>query len=55
MRLRTVNSVLGSLRIEKLQPSPTVVAGMKSCVLGEDTPQHLLQETIKRHAQISRR
>lgn len=54
MRARAVDSVLGSLRIEKLHPSKAVVSGMKSCVLGQDTTKHLLQETINRHAQIRR-
>lgn len=54
MRAKAVGNVLGSLRIEKLTPSNLVVSGMKSCVLGQDTPQHLLQEAIKRHAQIRR-
>jgi hypothetical protein len=54
MRARAVDSVLGSLRIEKLHPSKVVVSGMKSCVLGQDTTTHLLQETINHHAQIRR-
>lgn len=53
-RNKTVGSILGTLRIEKLHPSSTVVSGMKSCVLGKDTTKHLLQEAINSHAQIRR-
>jgi hypothetical protein len=54
MRAKAVGSILGSLRIEKLTPSNLVVSGMNSCIQGQDTTQHLLQETIKYHAQIRR-
>lgn len=51
-RDKIVGSILGSLRIEDLQPSTEVIAGMKACVAGQDTTQHLLVQVKSRHAKI---
>lgn len=51
-RDKIVGSILGSLRIEDLQPSAEVIAGMKACIAGQDTTQHLLEQAKKRHAKI---
>jgi hypothetical protein len=53
-RNKTVDSILGTLRIEKLQPSSAVISGMRSCVLGQESTQHLLQEAISSHVKIRR-
>lgn len=51
-RDKIVGSILGTLRIEQLQPSAEVVEGMKACVAGQDTTQHLLEQAKSRHAKI---
>lgn len=53
-RNRAVNSVLGTLRIEKLQPSDEVISGMRACVLGRDTTSHVMEGVINRHVKVHR-
>jgi hypothetical protein len=53
-RTRVVGSVLGTLRIERLQPSEEVILGMRACVLGRDTTSHLLEEIMSRHVKVRR-
>jgi hypothetical protein len=53
-RSRVVNSILGTLRIEKLQPSSEVVSGMKACILGHDTTSHVLEGVMNRHVKVPR-
>lgn len=51
-REKIVGCILGTLRIEQLQPSAEVVAGMKACIAGQGTTQHLLEQAKSRHAKI---
>ena len=53
-RARAVDSVLGTLRIEKLQPSDEVISGMRACVLGRDTTSHVMEGVINRHVKVHR-
>jgi len=53
-RTRAVGSVLGTLRIERLQPSNEVVSGMRACILGRDTTSHVLEGVISRHVKVHR-
>ncbi|MFO0108114.1 MAG: antitoxin VbhA family protein [Burkholderiales bacterium] len=54
MRKKTVNNVLASLRIEKLQPSPEVVRGLNACMAGQETTAHVRQQVMSRHVTIRR-
>lgn len=53
-RTRAVDSILGTLRIEKLHPSNEVISGMRACVLGRDTTSHILEGVISRHVKVHR-
>jgi hypothetical protein len=54
-RTRAVGSVLGTLRIERLQPSNEVISGMRACVVGRDTTSHVLEGIMSRHVKVQGR
>ena len=53
-RNKAVNSVLGSLRIEKLKPSGEVERGLKACIAGSDNTSHVLEKVMSKHVKIDR-
>jgi len=53
-RGKVVGSILASLRIEQLTPSEEVVKGMKACIAGEETTEHVLAEVIRQHVTLRR-
>lgn len=54
VRSKSVANVLGSLRIERLVPSPFVVQGMRDCVKGQTSTSALLHEVVQRHVAVRR-
>lgn len=54
MQQKMVGNVLASLRIESLQPSREVVAGLQSCIDGKETTSHILEGVMRRHVTLRR-
>ncbi|QDQ28021.1 hypothetical protein FNU76_17640 [Chitinimonas arctica] len=51
---KAVDNVLATLRIEHLRPSPVVEQGLRDCVAGKDTTEHVLKGVIQRHVTLRR-
>lgn len=54
MREKLVSTVLASLEIEHLTPSPLVIKGMQACMAGTTSTDRLLADAINRHVAIRR-
>lgn len=53
-RQKAVTSVLASLRIEQLTPSPNVVNGLRACLAGKTTTDKLLATVMSHHVAVRR-
>lgn len=54
VRKQIVANTLGSLRIEKLAPSPSLLTGLDSYVNGQKTTADLLNETRLKYVALRR-
>ena len=53
-RQKAVTSVLASLRIEQLTPSPRVVQGLRAYLAGNTTTDKLLADVMSQHVAVRR-
>lgn len=53
-RDKFIDSMIASLGIEKLTPSETVVQGLRDCLAGKETTDHVLAAVMLLHVKVRR-